>query len=63
MTAGLSRDGDRLNSLAYYVVIGVSSKPSIAAFRFRDFNMLAFAFASYSSIDCVTYSWPYLSIL
>ena len=26
------------------------------------FKMLAFTLAWYSSIDCVTYSWPYLSI-
>ena len=33
-----------------------------AAFRFSAFNILACTLASYSSIDCVTYSWPYLSI-
>jgi hypothetical protein len=59
---GLSRDGDRLDRLTYCVGSGLSWKPIAAAFRFSDFKMLAFTLASYSSIDCVTYSWPYLSI-
>ena len=62
MATGLSRDGDRLDRLTYCVGSGLSSKPSAAAFRFSAFNTLAFTLASYSSIDCVTYSWPYLSI-
>src|SRR5271157_3662442 len=62
MTTGLSRDGDRLDRLSYCVGSGLSWKPSAAAFRFRAFNILAFTLASYSSIDCVTYFWPYLSI-
>ena len=63
MTTGLSRDGDRLDPLSYCVGSGLSWKPSAAAFRFSDFKMLACTLASYSSIDCVTYSCPYLSIL
>ena len=47
----------------YGVGSGLSWKPIAAAFRSSDFNALAFILASYSSIDCVTYSWPYLSIL
>ena len=62
MTTGLSRGGDRLDPLTYCVGSGLSWKPSAAAFRFSAFNILAFTLASYSSIDCVTYSWPYLSI-
>jgi hypothetical protein len=62
MTTGLSRNGNRLDSLTYCVGSGLSWKPSIAAFRFSDLRMLAVTLASYSSIDCVTYSWPYLSI-
>ena len=62
MATGLSRDGDRLDRLTYCVGSGLSSKPIAAAFRFSAFNILAFTLASYSSIDCVTYSWPYLSI-
>jgi hypothetical protein len=62
MATGLSRDGDRLDPLTYCVGSGLSWKPSAAAFRFSAFNTLAFTLASYSSIDCVTYSWPYLSI-
>ncbi len=54
--------GDRLDPLTYCVGSGLSCKPMAAAFRFSDFKMLAFTLASYSSIDCVTYSWPYLSI-
>ena len=46
----------------YCVGSGLSWKPIAAAFRFSAFNTLAFTLASYSSIDCVTYSWPYLSI-
>jgi hypothetical protein len=60
---GLSRGGDCLDRLSYRAGKGVSSKPIAAAFRWRTFNILAFSLASYSSIDCVTYSWPYLSIL
>ena len=41
---------------------GLSPNPSAAAFRSSDFSRFAFIFASYSSIDCTTYSWPYLSI-
>ena len=63
MTTGLSRDGDRLDRLTYCVGSGLSWKPIAAAFRRSAFNMLAFILASYSSIDSVTYSWPYLSIL
>ena len=62
MTTGLSRGGDRLDPLTYCVGSGLSWKPIAAAFRFSAFNTLAFTLASYSSIDCVTYSWPYLSI-
>ena len=62
MATGLSRHGDRLDPLTYCVGSGLSSKPSAAAFRFSDFKMLTLTLASYSSIDCVTYSWPYLSI-
>ena len=62
MTTGLSRGGDRLDPLTYCVGSGLSWKPIAAAFRFSAFNILAFTLASYSSIDCVTYSWPYLSI-
>lgn len=62
MATGLSRHGDRLDRLSYGVGSGLSSKPSAAAFRFSAFNTLAFTLASYSAIDCVTYSWPYLSI-
>ncbi len=62
MATGLSRDGDRLDRLTYCVGSGLSWKPIAAAFRFSAFNILAFTLASYSSIDCVTYSWPYLSI-
>ena len=62
MATGLSRDGGRLDPLTYCVGSGLSWKPSAAAFRFSDFKMLALTLASYSSIDCVTYSWPYLSI-
>ena len=47
----------------YCVGIGLSWKPIAAAFRCSAFNILAFILASYSSIDWVTYSWPYLSIL
>ena len=60
---GLLRDRDGLDRVTYWVGIGVSWKPIAATFRFSAFNMLAFVSASYSSIDCVTYSWPYLSIL
>ena len=63
MATGLSRDGDGLDRLTYCVGSGLSWKPIAAAFRFSDFNILAFILASYSSIDWVTYSWPYLSIL
>jgi hypothetical protein len=63
MATGLSRDGDRLDALTYCVGNGVSWKPSAAAFRLSAFNMLASSLASYSAIDCVTYSSPYLSIL
>jgi hypothetical protein len=63
MTTGLSRDGDRLDPPTYCVDSGLSWKPIAAAFRFSDFKMLACTLASYSSIDCVTYSCPYLSIL
>ena len=62
VTTGLSRDGDRLDPPSYCVGNGLSCKPMAAAFRFSDFKMLAFTLASYSAIDCVTYSWPYLSI-
>ena len=62
MATGMSRDGDRLDRLTYCVGSGLSSKPIAAAFRFSAFNTLAFTLASYSSIDCVTYCWPYLSI-
>jgi len=30
-----------------------------AAFRFSVFNILALGLASYASVDCVTYFWPY----
>ena len=40
----------------------MSLKPIAAAFRLSDFNRFSFTLASYSAIDCVTYSWPYLSI-
>jgi hypothetical protein len=63
MATGLSRDGDRLDPPTYCVDSGLSWKPIAAAFRFSDFKMLACTLASYSSIDCVTYSCPYLSIL
>jgi len=63
VATGLSRDGDGLDRLTYSVGSGLSWKPIAAAFRFSVFNMLAFIWASYSSIDWVTYSWPYLSIL
>ena len=62
MATGLSRNGDRLDPLTYCVGSGLSCKPMAAAFRFSALNVLAFTLASYSSIDCVTYSWPYLSI-
>jgi hypothetical protein len=63
MTTGLSRDGDRLDPPTYCGDSGLSWKPSAAAFRFSDFKMLACTLASYSAMDCVTYSCPYLSIL
>jgi hypothetical protein len=62
VATGLSRDGDGLYRLIYSVATGVSWKPIAAAFRASVFNRLAFIFASYSSIDWVTYSSPYLSI-
>jgi hypothetical protein len=60
---GLSRDGDGLDRLIQGVGIGVNSKPIALALRSSTLNILAFILASYSSIDWVTYSWPYLSIL
>ncbi len=57
-----SRVGDGLHRVSYCAGSGLSWKPIAAAFRFRAFNMLAFILASYSSIDRVTYSSPYLSI-
>ena len=62
MATGLSHDGDRLDRVTYCVGSGLSWKPIAAAFRFSAFNILALTLASYSAIDCVTYSWPYLSI-
>jgi hypothetical protein len=41
MTTGLSRNGDRLDSLTYCVASGLSWKPIAAAFLFSDFKMLA----------------------
>ena len=63
VAVGLSRDGDGLDRNPYCVGIGLSWKPIAAAFRFSVSNILALILASYSSIDCVTYSSPYLSIL
>jgi hypothetical protein len=57
-----SRVGDGLDWLIYSVGSGLSPKPIAAAFRFSVSSILAFNLASYSSIDWVTYSWPYLSI-
>ncbi len=57
------RDDGRLDPLSYWAGSGLSWKPSAAAFRSSALNMLALVLASYSSIDWVTYSWPYLSIL
>ena len=62
IATGMPPDGDRLGRLAY-VGSGVSWKPIAAAFRFSALSILASTLAWYSSIDCVTYSWPYLSIL
>jgi hypothetical protein len=59
----LSREGDGLDRLTYFVGSGLSWKPIAAAFRFSVSSILAFILASYSSIDWTTYSWPYLSIL
>jgi hypothetical protein len=59
----LSREGDGLDRLTYFVGSGVSSKPIVAAFRLIEARILALIWASYSSIDWVTYSSPYLSIL
>ena len=63
VATGLSREGDGLDRLTYFVGSGLSWKPIAAAFRFSVSSILAFIWASYSSIDWVTYSWPYLSIL
>jgi hypothetical protein len=63
VTTGPRHDGDGLDPLIYCVGSGLSWKPMAAAFRVKTFNILAFILASYSSIDWVTYSWPYLSIL
>ena len=60
---GMPPDGDRRGRLAYDVGSGVSWKPIAAAFRFSALSILASTLAWYSSIPCVTYSWPYLSIL
>jgi hypothetical protein len=56
-------DSDGLGRLFYLCGSGLSWKPIAAAFRPSTFNMLALILASYSSIDWVTYSSPYLSIL
>jgi hypothetical protein len=63
VVTGLSRDRDGLDRVTYFVGTGLSWKPIAAAFRFSVSSILAFSLASYSSIDWVTYSWPYLSIL
>ena len=63
VATGRSCDGDGLDRLIYCVGSGLSWKPMAAAFRVKTLSILAFILASYSSIDCVTYSWPYLSIL
>jgi hypothetical protein len=59
----LSRDGGGLDRLVYCAGKGLSWNPIAAAFRFSVFSILALIWASYSSIDWVTYSSPYLSIL
>ena len=57
------RDGDGLGGVIYGLGSGLSWNPIAIAFRSSAFNTLVFIFASYSSIDWVTYSSPYLSIL
>ena len=63
VATGLSRVGDGLDRVGYGVASGLSWKPIAAAFRFSVSSILALILASYSSIDWVTYSSPYLSIL
>ena len=63
VATGLSRDGDGLDQPCHVVGSGLSWKPIAAAFRFSVSSILALILASYSSIDWVTYSSPYLSIL
>ena len=63
VVTGPSRDGDGLGGVIYGLGTGLSWNPIAIAFRSNDFNQLVFIFASYSAIDWVTYSSPYLSIL
>jgi hypothetical protein len=63
VATGLSINGDGLDRRSHYVGSGLSWKPIAAALRFSVSSVLALIFASYSSIDWVTYSSPYLSIL
>ena len=63
VVTGLSRQGDGRGVLVYRLGRGLSPKPRAAAFRSNTLSIFALIFASYSSIDWVTYSSPYLSIL
>ena len=63
VASGLSRDGDGIDRSTYSVGSGLNWKPIAAAFRLIESSILALIWASYSSIDWVTYSSPYLSIL